>query len=395
MNFHMKQLLSPFTLACVIILLFSTCKEKAIKPNSGPIAVDFYLNKASFAYLANKTIYLQNSKTRTIIDSLRISSNKGQFIIDPSVHDLSFPFLLFFYDSIFNVNTGQRGKLEKVLGFNNPFYKRVSASSFYIESKMNALYFKIGVLDTKKGKITLPDEFADFSSAHKPISPQNDIALKLLTLSHTKNKVDSTIHLKENKKLIKKYPYSFFLLEQLYQLRENFSIEELTTLLSLFDNTVKEKVLYRLIQGYIDNKETYDKTFPFSIRFENSHKVVKEIGIEKAKYHLIVFWAWWCKPCREEIPALKQLYTQKKKQGLQIYHISIDGNQTKWQEALQYEQMPWDQLIVNQQSFNQLMAMYDLKAIPKSYLFDSTYQLIRSFTGFDTQSFQALTNSLK
>ncbi len=391
----MKQLLSPFTLACVIILLFSTCKEKAIKPNSGPIAVDFYLNKASFAYLANKTIYLQNSKTRTIIDSLRISSNKGQFIIDPSVHDLSFPFLLFFYDSIFNVNTGQRGKLEKVLGFNNPFYKRVSASSFYIESKMNALYFKIGVLDTKKGKITLPDEFADFSSAHKPISPQNDIALKLLTLSHTKNKVDSTIHLKENKKLIKKYPYSFFLLEQLYQLRENFSIEELTTLLSLFDNTVKEKVLYRLIQGYIDNKETYDKTFPFSIRFENSHKVVKEIGIEKAKYHLIVFWAWWCKPCREEIPALKQLYTQKKKQGLQIYHISIDGNQTKWQEALQYEQMPWDQLIVNQQSFNQLMAMYDLKAIPKSYLFDSTYQLIRSFTGFDTQSFQALTNSLK
>lgn len=395
MNFHMKQLLSPFTLACVIILLFSTCKEKAIKPNSGPIAVDFYLNKASFAYLANKTIYLQNSKTRTIIDSLRISSNKGQFIIDPSVHDLSFPFLLFFYDSIFNVNTGQRGKLEKVLGFNNPFYKRVSASSFYIESKMNALYFKIGVLDTKKGKITLPDEFADFSSAHKPISPQNDIVLKLLTLSHTKNKVDSTIHLKENKKLIKKYPYSFFLLEQLYQLRENFSIEELTTLLSLFDNTVKEKVLYRLIQGYIDNKETYDKTFPFSIRFENSHKVVKEIGIEKAKYHLIVFWAWWCKPCREEIPALKQLYTQKKKQGLQIYHISIDGNQTKWQEALQYEQMPWDQLIVNQQSFNQLMAMYDLKAIPKSYLFDSTYRLIRSFTGFDTQSFQALTNSLK
>lgn len=391
----MKQLLSPFTLACVIILLFSTCKEKAIKPNSGPIAVDFYLNKASFAYLANKTIYLQNSKTRTIIDSLRISSNKGQFIIDPSVHDLSFPFLLFFYDSIFNVNTGQRGKLEKVLGFNNPFYKRVSASSFYIESKMNALYFKIGVLDTKKGKITLPDEFADFSSAHKPISPQNDIVLKLLTLSHTKNKVDSTIHLKENKKLIKKYPYSFFLLEQLYQLRENFSIEELTTLLSLFDNTVKEKVLYRLIQGYIDNKETYDKTFPFSIRFENSHKVVKEIGIEKAKYHLIVFWAWWCKPCREEIPALKQLYTQKKKQGLQIYHISIDGNQTKWQEALQYEQMPWDQLIVNQQSFNQLMAMYDLKAIPKSYLFDSTYRLIRSFTGFDTQSFQALTNSLK
>lgn len=391
----MKQLLSPLTLACVMILLFSTCKEKVIKHNSGPIVVNFYLNKASFAYLVNKTIYLQNSKTRTIIDSLRISSNKGQFIIDPSVHDLSFPFLLFFYDSIFNVNTGQLGKLEKVLGFNNPFYKRVSASSFYIEPKMNALYFKIGVLDTKKGKITLPDEFADFSSAHKPISPQNDIALKLLTLSYTKNKVDSTIHLKENKKLIKKYPYSFFLLEQLYQLRENFSTEELTTLLSLFDNTVKEKVLYRLIQEYIDNKETYDKTFPFSIRLENSHKIVKEIGIEKAKYHLIVFWAWWCKPCREEIPALKQLYIQKKKKGLQIYHISIDGNQTKWQEALQYEQMPWDQLIVNQQSYNQLMAMYDLKAIPKSYLFDSTYQLIRSFTGFDTQSFQSLTNSLK
>lgn len=391
----MKQLLSPLTLAFVMILLFSTCKEKAIKHDSGPIAVDFYLNKASFAYLANKTIYLQNSKTRIIIDSLRISSNKEQFIIDPYVHDLSFPFLVFFYDSVYNIKTGQQDKLQKVLGFNNPFYKRVDASSFYIEPKMNALYFTIGVLDTKKGKITLPDEFADFSSAHKPISPQNDIALKLLTLSYTKNKVDSAIHLKENKKLIKKYPYSFFLLEQLYQLKENFSTEELITLLSLFDDTVKEKVLYRLIRGYIDNKETYDKRFPFSIRLENSHKVVKEIGIEKAKYHLIVFWAWWCKPCREEIPSLKQLYSQKKNIGLRIYSISTDQDMYKWNEAMLQEKMPWEQFIVNQDTHTSLMSMYDLTLIPKSYLFDSSYKFIRSFSGFTPTSFQELTAILK
>lgn len=395
MNFHMKRVLASLTLVCVIILLLSTCKEKVLKHNNGPITLDFYLNKASFSYLVNKTVYLQNSRTRTIIDSLSISSNRGQFIIDPSVHDLSFPFLVFFYDTVYNLNTGQLGKLEKVLGFNNPFYKKVSASSFYIEPKMKALYLTIGVLDTKKGKLTLHDEFADFSSAHKPIGPQNDIALKLITLSFTKNKVDSAVHLKQNKKLIEKHPYSFFLLEQIYQLREKFSKQEIITFLSLFDDTVQEKVLYKLIQGYIGNKEIYDKTFPFSIRLENSNKVVREIGIEKAKYHLIVFWAWWCKPCREEIPALKQLYSQKKNIGLHIYSVSTDQDRYKWNEALLQEKMPWEQFIVSQDAHIALMSIYDLSLIPKSYLFDSSYKFIKSFSGFNATSFQELTTILK
>lgn len=391
----MKKILSLFTLACITTLFLTKCKDKLINNYSRPVVLNFYLNKASFSYLSNKTVYLQNSKTRIVIDSLKISSNKSKFLIDPSIHDLSLPYLIFFYDSVYNVNTGQSVKLERVLGYHNPFYKRVFSTSFYIESGMNALYFYIYALDTKLGKRVLPDEFVDLSTAHKSLSPQNDIALKNITLSHTKNKLDSAYHFKYNKKIIRKYPYSFFLLEQLYLLKENFSKEEITTLLSFFDDSIKDKTLYQLIRGYINNIESYDQVFPFSINLENSNKIIKEIGVEKAKYHLIIFWAWWCKPCREEIPSLKQLYSQKKNIGLNIYSVSTDQEKNKWREALIQEKMPWEQFIVDQDSYAQLMSIYDLTLIPKSYLFDSSYKLIRSFSGFDTKSFQELVAILK
>ncbi len=389
----MKQLLSPLTLVCVMTLLFWTCKEKAIKHNSGPIAVDFYLNKASFAYLKNKRLYLQNTRTKKIIDSLRISGNKSQFLVDASVHDVSFTYRIFFLDSAYDMTTGRGGIIQKILGYHNPFYKNILPASFYIEPEMKPLYMYLFALDTKEGKKELPNEFADFSTAHKSIGPQNDVVHKNIVLSFTKTK--NADHLKYTKRSIEKYPYSFALLDQLYQQTGSLSKEEMTSLLSLFDETVKSSTLYQLLKGYIDNKEAYDQSFPFSVCLKNQDHTIKEMGTEKAKYHLIIFWAWWCKPCREEIPSLKELYQQKKDLGLKIQHISIDGDVQKWNEALMQEKMPWEQYIVDESSYTKLLTMYDLKLIPKSYLFDSSYKLIRSFTGFDTQSFQALTNSLK
>lgn len=42
------------------------------------------------------------------------------------------------------------------------------------------------------------------------------------------------------------------------------------------------------------------------------------------KVLLVNFWASWCEPCREEIPALNRLQQQYGAQGLQILGIAID-----------------------------------------------------------------------
>jgi peroxiredoxin len=40
---------------------------------------------------------------------------------------------------------------------------------------------------------------------------------------------------------------------------------------------------------------------------------------------LLHFWATWCPPCREELPALQALHAQLAPQGLRVLAVSVDG----------------------------------------------------------------------
>lgn len=44
----------------------------------------------------------------------------------------------------------------------------------------------------------------------------------------------------------------------------------------------------------------------------------------KGKVVLVHFWATWCPPCREEMPALDAFYRQHAKDGLEVVAISLD-----------------------------------------------------------------------
>jgi thiol-disulfide isomerase/thioredoxin len=50
------------------------------------------------------------------------------------------------------------------------------------------------------------------------------------------------------------------------------------------------------------------------------------LGERRGQVVLINFWATWCPPCREEMPALERLYRQHKEQGLELVAISIDSD---------------------------------------------------------------------
>lgn len=48
----------------------------------------------------------------------------------------------------------------------------------------------------------------------------------------------------------------------------------------------------------------------------------REVSDLKGKVVIVNFWATWCGPCREEMPALSQLYDSYKSQGLVVLTIS-------------------------------------------------------------------------
>lgn len=49
-----------------------------------------------------------------------------------------------------------------------------------------------------------------------------------------------------------------------------------------------------------------------------------DLSAEAGRVVIVNFWASWCVPCREEMPALETYYQQHKGEGLRILAISMD-----------------------------------------------------------------------
>ena len=56
----------------------------------------------------------------------------------------------------------------------------------------------------------------------------------------------------------------------------------------------------------------------------NADMLGNELTVHSGRVVLVNFWATWCRPCLEEIPALMQLETALKEEGFDLVAVSLD-----------------------------------------------------------------------
>ena len=86
------------------------------------------------------------------------------------------------------------------------------------------------------------------------------------------------------------------------------------------------------------------------------------------KYVLLDFWASWCGPCRQENPNLVRLYKKYNKKGFEIFSFSTDDNIKSWKKASEMDSISWTSVIDKNGSYSKMSALYNVRAIPASFL---------------------------
>ncbi|MDQ1097166.1 MULTISPECIES: TlpA disulfide reductase family protein [Chryseobacterium] len=187
------------------------------------------------------------------------------------------------------------------------------------------------------------------------------------------------------KEKIIQYPDSYHLLYKINENKNSFSAEQVEDFLKSFKGDIVGSNIYKNLDTY-NNKRFNENKISLPL-LENNNGSRKEIINKKFNKHLIIFWASWCAPCRQEIPVLKKLYSLYHN-DVEFVSISIDTNKPSWFKALKEEDMKWKQLVINNLSEKEaLQIRFKLnQAIPYNVLVDNKLKILSSFTGLSTEN---------
>ena len=87
----------------------------------------------------------------------------------------------------------------------------------------------------------------------------------------------------------------------------------------------------------------------------------------RGKLVFINFWATWCPPCREEMPAMQRLYEQQKDNGLVILAVSVDADPAVVPPFVKTHHFTFPVLVDPKM---ETANTYGVRALPSSFIID-------------------------
>ena len=92
-----------------------------------------------------------------------------------------------------------------------------------------------------------------------------------------------------------------------------------------------------------------------------------KLRAQRGKPVLVNFWATWCGPCREEMPAMERLYLKHRARGFVLLAVSVDSDATLVKPFLDKLKLTFP---VTLDTKMDLANVYGVRALPASFLID-------------------------
>ena len=183
--------------------------------------------------------------------------------------------------------------------------------------------------------------------------------------SNISNLYDSK--LEEYRELVKEYPDSRLLLIKLHDnINKYHSVADAKSVFSFFSLTNQNS----FIGKEITKKLAHDWTIFDNINLKNALNNKSETIIrDGSKFTLISFTASWCVYCKQEIPILKQIYTELANNPFEMVYIDLDDNSSiqSFLKQMIHDSIPWRVLIAYPLQ-NELLNRYAPNGIPANIL---------------------------
>lgn len=102
-----------------------------------------------------------------------------------------------------------------------------------------------------------------------------------------------------------------------------------------------------------------------------------------AKITVVYFWDPECSHCKKETPKLKTVYEKFKDKGFEVYAVYTQGDQPKWMEYIEKNQLPWINVWDPTRSSN-FRNLYDIYATPVIYVLDKNKKILAKRISVET-----------